>query len=270
MVDANSTWSTSLQLEPLIASKVQLDQPGCNSVEILVTPANPNDIKKRPRSVFQIDWTPEGERKVLAIAADTLPSLSNTAEFMARVKREFMAVATSELAEFDIAIGTASASNTVHILEDVVAGTFAWTKKPETPDCGDLFQNDVTEVYVGTIADDIHSRPIWAILKRTDGEATRADDIGHMLGIIVAHEILHASGLLQCVWMQGDATGHNDPRFERGRGHRYQSGQVLLDTFAMVPPEVLIGRSSPTTVTRSQLANDTFAANYLRLIHPRP
>ncbi|HWW61440.1 MAG TPA: hypothetical protein VN181_08745, partial [Thermoanaerobaculia bacterium] len=163
------------------------------------------------------------------------------------------------------------APNRIHIRGDLVTGAFAYTKPRATPDCGDIFQDDNTDVYGGSIADDIHSRPrIWAVFKSEDDPNVRADDIAHVLGTIVVHEVLHASGLLQCKWMQGDITGHNDPRFERGKGHRYASGQHLMDTFAMVTPEVLVGRSNTPSGPRPDLANDSFAANYLLLIHPKP
>jgi hypothetical protein len=270
-VNANGDWSTSLQLEPNIASLVRVEQVGCERIEILVTPANPADIKKRGSSSFQIDWTPEGEREVLAIGRGTLNVVANPQKFVERVKRELLSYVTAELTPYDITIGGPSAPNKIHLLGDVVADAYAWTKRRDPPDCGDVFQNDNTEIYVGSIAEDIRTRPfLWATFKRDDGDDLRADDVGHILGTIVLHEVLHASGLLQCTWMQGDVTGHNDPRFERGSGHRYDSGKHLMDTFAMVAPEALIGRGATATSPRPRLANDSFSANYLQLIHPRP
>lgn len=272
-VDHDKRFAHEVTLPVNVATHLFLEQRGCREVlDLLVTPINSSAVARRTPSVYQLDWFPSGEEKIADIGQLTLSPFTDAPGFVNEVKAETLRVTQEFLAEFAIRVGTSEASNKVRFTGTAEADLFGATlpRGDGSTDCGDVAQDDLINIYVGSLHTDIVTRrTIWQLLDTGDPRSMRITDLAHILGTLAAHEILHASGLVRCEWMQGDPRGHNNARFEIGRPKRYGAGSHLMDTFAAVDPATMIGRTDRTTAPRQKLVHDDFSASYLQLIHPR-
>lgn len=268
-IGSGRMWRTTIQLDPAIASLIRIEQPSCrpSKLEILVTTAPPEDLQLRPAARFQVDWAPEAEVSIAQIGREVL-GVDPPVDFVSSMKKVVMNVVHRYLNSFDIRIDATNSPNKIYIVKDRDERAYARTIVPNNNNCGGKKTGTETQVYIGTLKHDITTRrPSWAVLDH--GNPVRlSEDIAQTVGTIIAHEVLHAVGLLQCGWMQGDEGAHHDPRFERGSGRRYASGEHLMDPFTRVSPKGLVGRHAPAATDRNDLLNDSFSANYLRMIHP--
>lgn len=266
-------WSVNAYVPFDKASLVAISAWGCEqptSIVLLLTPVASTNVPRREHAAFGMEWTTAAEELLKDLGRATLDS-PPPANFLDRVRRGILTVASAYLAEFDISLKEGAAPNRIRVVDETEPrGRFGVTLDPE--DCGDQLQNASIYAYIGSLAEHIRANPpLWAILdKEKDNSDLRADDFGHLLGTVIAHEILHATGLLVCPWMQG-YDGHNDPKFLLGHmGKRYGNGFHLMDPFERVPPTMLIGRDDSSFPARRLLLHDTFSKSYLSLVHPRP
>jgi len=274
-VGAGGRWAVDLNLPQNVASRVTVEQLACDggSLDLLVTPVMSDVLSKRSPAVFQVAWLSKAEEEVADIGVRTLKAAPNAASFVNGVKAETIRVAQEYLSDFSISVGSATADNVAIISGDVVKGYYGKTDpRPDgKPDCGDTAQDDSITIWAGSVDSDMRDRPtMWSLLAKTDTLEMRINDLGHIFGTLVAHEILHAAGLVGCTWMQGNSGSHNDPHFERGLHKRFDFGNNLMDPFESVDPSRLIGRKDTSSTPRSKLKNDAFSASYLRIIHPKP
>jgi len=251
--------------------QITVTSDGCLPKTIHVTGIEPSAFAVQPPLRFELEWSADAVAALKDIARGTLSSVSSEDAFVAAVKQKSLAVARSYLSDVNVEVGVAQPGIKISVAGSNNSGKFGQTFVPPSVGCTEVTPQVFIEIYAGSIRDSIAAKKVlWSILSPSDGESVREDDIAQILGSVIAHEALHVAGLVRCSWMMGDGDWHNNASVAPNGTHRFGNGLHLMDSFSVVLPPALIGRSSNGAAQRDLLAQDAFSRSFVHSLYPRP